>query len=229
MADLLQGVPSARLYDEVLKLFLSGSAIAVFELLERYRLFAVLFPDTDKSLQQAEGDFPRALLLKALGNTDSRIAEGKSVMPYFLLSAFLWDTVQSLVAIKVQKGMNEVMAFQEAGNEAIGRQVNFTAFPKRVGLSMREVWGLQPRFEQRVGARAFRVLAHPRFRAAYDFLLLRAQTGNAALELAQWWTEFQVANNERQKEMVRAIPGAKKRVSRRKKTVVRSKRVVISQ
>ena len=229
MANLLQDVPSARLYDEILKLFLSGSAIAVFELLEHYRLFAVLFPDTDKCLKQAEGDFPRALLLKALGNTDLRIAEGKPVTSYFLLSAFLWDTVQSLVAIKVQKGMNDVMAFQEAGNEAIGRQVNFTAFPKRVGLSMREVWGLQPRFEQRVGARAFRVLAHPRFRAAYDFLLLRAQTGNASLELAQWWTEFQEANNERQKEMVRTIPGAKKRVRRRKKTAVRSKHVVISQ
>ncbi len=228
MTGLLADVPSARLYDEVLKLFLSGSAVAVFELLERYRLFSVLFPDADTSLQQAEGDFPRTLLMKALENTDSRIAIGKPVTPYFLLAAFLWDTVQGLVAIKVQKGMNEILALQEAGNEAIARQVKFTAFPKRVGLSMREVWGLQPRFEQRVGARAFRVLAHPRFRAAYDFLLLRAQTGNADPKLAEWWTDFQEADSERRKDMVRSIPGAKRRVRRRKKTAVRSKRAVIS-
>jgi poly(A) polymerase len=228
MAGLLQDVPSARLYDEILKLFLSGAAVTVFESLENYRLFAVLFPDTDKCLRQAKGDYPRALLLQALANTDSRIAEGKPVTPYFLLAAFLWATVQNLVAIKVQNGMNVFLAIQEAGNEVIAHQVRFTAFPKRVGLSMREVWGLQPRFEQRGGARAFRVLAHPRFRAAYDFLLLRAGTGDADPELAQWWTDFQEVDNERKKEMVRLVQDVKKRGRRRKKPTVRDKGVVTS-
>ena len=203
MANLLANIPAARLYDEVLKLFLSGQAVQTFEMLRHYKLFQVLFPATDLSLQTEEQGFPRLFLAKALENTDIRINESKSVTPYFLLAAFLWEPVQASAEEKIQQGQNETVAYQEAAREEIKRQVKSTAFPKRVGLAMNEVWTLQARFKRRTGPRALKLLSHPRFRAAYDFLLLRAETGGAEPELAVWWTKFQEANQTEQEKMIK--------------------------
>jgi poly(A) polymerase len=203
MAGLLANIPSARLYDEVLKLFLSGQAVQTFEMLRHYNLFQVLFPATDLSLQTEKQGFPRLFLAKALENTDIRINEGKSVTPYFLLAAFLWEPVQTSAEEKIQQGQNETVAYQEAAREEIKRQVKSTAFPKRVGLAMNEVWTLQARFKRRTGSRTLKLLSHPRFRAAYDFLLLRAETGGAEPELAVWWTKFQEANQTEQEKMIK--------------------------
>jgi poly(A) polymerase len=117
MAGLLANIPSARLYDEVLKLFLSGQAVQTFEMLRHYNLFQVLFPATDLSLQTEKQGFPRLFLAKALENTDIRINEGKSVTPYFLLAAFLWEPVQTSAEEKIQQGQNETVAYQEAARE----------------------------------------------------------------------------------------------------------------
>ena len=95
------------------------------------------------------------------------------------------------------------MAYPSVSAEMVSRQTRYTALPKRIGLPMREVWALQPRFDMTQGGRAFRLLGHPRFRAAYDFLLLRAETGEADPELAAWWTRFQAADEAEQKSMVR--------------------------
>ncbi len=216
MASLLANIPSARLYDEMLKLFLSGYAVQVFELLRHYDLFSVLFPATERSLEIEDHSFPKLFLAKALENTDSRLAQGKTVVPYFLLAAFLWEPVRTKVAEKIALGTNEVIAYQEAGNEVITLQIKSTAFPKRVGLSMREVWNMQPRFERRSGSRPFRLLSHPRFRAAYDFLLLRAETGGADQSLADWWTKFQDVGEAEQKRMTRSL-GKRQQPRRRPK------------
>lgn len=213
MADLLGAVPPARLYDETLKLFLSGYAVQGFEMLRHYGLFAVLFPETERCLAIEDQGFPKIFLIKALENTDKRLAEGKAVVPYFLLAAFLWEPVQSAAEVKIQQGVNEFVAYQEAASEVIGKQVKSTAFPKRVGFSIREIWSLQLAFKRRTGGKPFKLLDHPRFRAAYDFLLLRAETGIADQALADWWTRFQFADEGERRRMVR--PAAKSRRKRK--------------
>jgi poly(A) polymerase len=198
---LLASIPSARLYDEALKLFLSGYALQTFEMLRHYRLFQMLFPATEHSLAVEENGFPRLLLVKALENSDNRIAEGKTVTAYFLLAAFLWEPVQMLVKEKIAQGVPEFIAYQDAASEVISRQVKCTAFPRHISMAMREVWGMQPKFNVRVGSKPSRLLGHPRFRAGYDFLLLRTETGGAEPELAEWWTKYQAADENGQRKM----------------------------
>jgi poly(A) polymerase len=210
LAHLLKGIPAARLYDEALKLFMSGKGLQTFEMLRHYGLFSTLFPQSDKFLNSEEHNFPRLFIARALENSDARLAIGKSITPYFLLSAFLWEPVQSLAREKIGKGEDESFAYQNAASEVLSQQVKSISMPKRVTQAMREVWLLQLRFNKRVGVRPYRLLAHPRFRAAYDFLLLRAEIGGADEELAQWWTRFQDASEAEQKKMTRA-PRKKKR------------------
>ena len=189
------------LYDEALKLFLSGYALQTFEMLRHYGLFQVLFPATENCLSVEENGFPRLLLIKALENSDNRIAEGKTVTAYFLFAAFLWEPVQMRAKEKMARGMVEFMAYQDAANEIISRQIKSTALPRHITMAMREVWSLQPKFNARTGSKPSRLLTHPRFRAGYDFLLLRAETGGADPELAQWWGKYQDANENEQRKM----------------------------
>ena len=200
-AGLLFSIPPARLYDEVLKLFLSGYALQTFEMLRHYGLFQILFPDTEKSLAIEEGGFPRLLLIKALENSDNRIAEGKTVTAYFLLAAFLWEPFQILVREKMAQGQMEHLAYQDAANDVIAKQVKSTSLPRHITSAIREVWGLQPKFNSCTGSRPSRLITHPRFRAAYDFLLLRAETGSADSSLAEWWTRYQYADEAEQMKM----------------------------
>jgi len=201
LADLLADIPSARLYDETLKLFLSGYAVQTFEGLRRYGLFKILFPDTEKCLSEEDSDFPRMLIAKALRNSDNRIADGKSVTAYFLFAALLWEPVQALAKQKLDGGEPEYIAYQEAANIIISKQVKRTAMPRHISLAMREVWSLQPKFNVRVGSKPGRLLAHPRFRAGYDFLVLRAETGGADPELTAWWESYQNAGESEQRKM----------------------------
>ncbi len=191
LGGLLREIPPSRLFEEVLKLFMSGQAVQVFELLRHYHLFDHLFPQTEASLSREEQGFPIMLVVKALANTDARIAAGKPVTPAFLFAALLWEPARLLAEQKVAAGMNDIEALAEAGDEVVGKQVKSITIPKRFTLPMREIWNMQPRFENRSGKRPQRLLGHPRFRAAYDFLLLRAESGEADMELAQWWTAFQ--------------------------------------
>jgi poly(A) polymerase len=200
-AALLAGIPPARLYDEVLKLFMSGYALQTFEMLRHYGLFQILFPATEKSLSVEQDGFPKLFLIKALQNSDNRIAEGKTVTAYFLLSAFLWEPVQAIAKELLAQGVPEFMAYQDAANEAVSRQIRLTAMPRYITTAMREVWSLQPKFNARVGSKPGRLLAHPRFRAAYDFLLLRAESGGVEPELAEWWTTYQDSNETEQRKM----------------------------
>ncbi len=215
LAPLLLGIPNARLYDETLKLFLSGYALQSFEMLRHYGLFAILFPQTEQILANESHDFPRVFLIKALENSDKRVALGKSITPYFLLSAFLWEAVQIKVEEKLSEGENAYFALQHAAHEVLKLQVKSTSIPKRVTQSMREVWMLQVRFEQRTRSKVYRLLNHPRFRAAYDFLVLRAETGGANSELAQWWTLFQEVDQKQQDKMLLAVNKGVRKYRRR--------------
>jgi len=200
-AQLLSSIPSARLYDEAIKLFLSGYALQTFEMLRHYGLFQVLFPATENSLGVEENGFPRLLLIKALENSDNRIAEGKTVTAYFLLAAFLWEPVRMLAKEKMAQGEIEYIAYQDAASEVIARQIRSTAMPRHISTAMREVWALQPKFNARIGSKPSRLIGHPRFRAGYDFLVLRAETGGADPELAEWWTRYQSAGENEQRKM----------------------------
>lgn len=211
LANLLIGVANARLYDEILKLFLSGYALQSFEKLRYYGLFHILFPQTEACLANKNDDFTPIFLIKALENSDKRIALGKSITPYFLLAAFLWEAVQIKVKIKLEHGENHYFSLQHAANEVLRLQIKTLAIPKRVTQSIREVWTLQARFEQRSHSRVYRLLSHVRFRAAYDFLVLRSETGGAETELAQWWTIFQDVDSKQQQQMLAVINKEKRK------------------
>ncbi|MGZ8193883.1 MAG: polynucleotide adenylyltransferase PcnB, partial [Methylobacter sp.] len=154
---------------------------------------------------------------KALENSDNRIAEGKTVTAYFLLAAFLWEPVRMQAKANMAQGMVEYIAYQEAAGEVISRQIKSTALPRHISMAMREVWNLQPRFTTRLGSKPSRLLTHPRFRAAYDFLLLRAATGGADPELAEWWTRYQEAGETEQRKMTQPSRRLQHNKSGRKK------------
>jgi poly(A) polymerase len=204
-AELLKSIPSARLYDEMLKLFLAGYGLQTFEMLRHYGLFAILFPATDKCLETEEEAFPRLFLMKALNNSDKRFNEGKSLTPYFLLAALLWEPLQLAVKKRMLAGENETIAYQNAANQVLSEQLKITAMPRHITQAMRDVWFLQNKFSRTVGVRPYRLLEQPKFRAAYDFLQLRAETGGADPELVEWWTQFQVADEELRQKMT--LPG----------------------
>ncbi len=202
LAHLLTAIPNARLYDEVLKLFLSGHALTTFKKLRQYGLFSFLFPQTEHCLKAEMNSKSYDFLIKALENSDKRVNAGKSITPYFLLSVFLWEAVQISCQAKLEAGESDYFALQYASHEVLKAQVKTTSIPRYVTQSMREVWILQSRFEQRSMSKAYRLLNHPRFRAAYDFLVLRAETGSADKELAKWWTVFQDVSSKEQEDML---------------------------
>lgn len=215
LGSLLSGVPQARLYEEILKLFLSGHALQTFEDLCRHDLLKQLFPQTDQMLNQAGNESLRQLITLALRSTDSRLAENKPVTPYFLFAALLWGGVEKVVHNRLDSE-NEYVVMQQAMGEVLREQAQTVALPKRSSIPMREVWTLQPRFRQRRGNRPHRLLEHPRFRAAYDFLLLRAETGSENAELAEWWTKFQTVGSAQRKKMTQ--PKQQRRSHRSKTT-----------
>ena len=219
-AHLLADISPSRLFEETLKLFMSGKALQTFELLRQHHLFGYLFPATEKSLAEEDQGFPHMLVSKALSNMDNRVAEGKSVTPAFLYAAFLWDPVRSLTErIQSEESMGIIPAMQQAGNRMVSAQAKNTSIPKRFSFPMRDIWNLQPRLNSITGGRPHKLITHPRFRAAYDFLLLRAECGEATQTLADWWTKFQEVNEEERTKMtsVKNSGGQRKRRPRRRK------------
>ena len=196
LGHLLREISNARLFDEVLKLFLGGYALETFELLRHYGLFQQLFPLTEASLEHEEQGFPLMLVSHTMANTDMRLSEGKPVTPAFLFAALLWEPLRDMTEQYRARGVSEMESLRLAADEVLARQTRHVAIPKRFTLTMREIWTLQPRFQQRTGKRPERLLAHPRFRAAYDFLMLRAQAGEEMQELADWWTQYQAASGD---------------------------------
>ncbi len=213
---LLLEVPPARMFEEVLKLFHGGYAAETYELLRSHDLFRYLFPATDQSLASESDGFPRVLLPKALESTDARLAEGKPVNPAFLFAAFLWEPVRQQMERLTGEGMKEQDALRHAADEVLRDQQRHISVPKRLSFPMREIWEMQLRFTRRQGRSAPRLLEHKRFRAAYDFLVLRAQSGAADPELAEWWTRFQEVPPDGRMDMVRALAPVAGRPKRRR-------------
>jgi poly(A) polymerase len=174
----------------MLKLFIGGCALQTFEQLRHYNLFAELFPQTEAALMEEEGGFPHMLLAHALQDTDARLAAGKTVTPGYLIAALLWMPMQGLCREHMGGGMNEMEAMHFASDVVISRQLANTALPRRFTKLAREIWQMQLRLRKTSGKQPQRLLAHPRFRAAYDFLLLRAKAGENVQELADWWTHY---------------------------------------
>ena len=189
LAPLLGEIPAARLFDEFGKLFLDGHALSTLRLLRQYRLYDALFPDSalhlDRDPQAA------ALLEAAMGNTDERIRADKPVTPAFLLAAILWPPVLSRAAEIESTGEAALQALHGAAQELIARSCERVAIPRRFSIPMREIWELQRRLARPQGKRALELLGHPRFRAAYDFLLLREQAGEDTGGLGALWTQLQ--------------------------------------
>jgi poly(A) polymerase len=203
LSHLLAGIPPARLFEEFLKLFLGGCAVQTFEQLRHFGLFARLFPQTDALLQEIESGFPHIFVARALQNTDQRLAEGRPVTPAFLIATLLWEPVRKRGETFIADGLSEYEALNLASDAVISKQVGSIALPRRFTQVAREIWLLQVRLRKRQGRRPVRLLSHPRFRAAYDFLLLRAAAGEPVAELAEWWTRFQAADSVERGELLK--------------------------
>ncbi|MEW9900231.1 polynucleotide adenylyltransferase PcnB [Chitinivorax sp. PXF-14] len=214
MGELLQNVPAARLFDEMLKLLFSGHAWQCLHQLREEGLHHGFFPLLDVILEQPMGE---RFVQLALDNTDQRIREDKPVSVGFLFAALLWHEVLAAWKDRQAKGELPTPALFDAMDQVLEVQEEKLAIPRRYSVTMKEVWALQPRFEQRAGKRPFRLLEHPRFRAGYDFLALRAESGEADTELAQWWERFQVAEGSEREHMLVKEDGAPAKKRRRRK------------
>ena len=219
LAGLLSNIPAARLFEEYLKLFLSGKALRTFELLQQYGLFKPLFPALDKILKDPDSRESQ-FIQRVLTNTDNRINNDQRVTPAFLLAVFLWYPLEEhYQKLMNESGLQPHDAFNVAMSEILSQQTQRIMIPKRFSIAMREIWQLQQRLPKRFGRRAQQLINHPRFRAAYDFLLLRGEIeGGDALEVAQWWTQYQESSPEQRKKMSNSggNSGSRRRRPRRK-------------
>ncbi len=197
LRELLAGVPPARLFDETLKLFLTGHGARSFEVLRRRGLLEALLPSVDGYFSRHPGSLVEKLLIQGLRNTDARVLADKPVTPTFLFALLLYGPVAGLIESAPPARWHELATILEACDRATREASSRIAIPKRFSLGVREMFGLQPRLEHPRGRRALRMLEHPRFRAAYDLLLLRAEFGLAPAGMATWWTRLQEASARR--------------------------------
>jgi len=213
LASLLENVPTSRLFDEMLKLLLSGHALRAVHQLRAEGLHHGLLPLLDVILEQPMGE---RFITLALKSTDERVKQGKPVSPGFLFATLLWHEVLVAWQAYQSQEMKPIPALQLAMDDVIHAQEQRLAIPRRFSANMNEIWGMQPRFEHRSGARPFRLLTHPRFRAGFDFLMLRCESGEVNMELGKWWEKFQSASEQEKSDMLVADTTPKKRRRRRK-------------
>ena len=203
LSTTLKDIPAARLFDEVLKLFLSGHAATVFELLRHYHLFDVLFPLSAESLK---GNLVAEQFVKqALMNTDDRLNLGKTVNPAFLYAALLWPAVLDHLETPFEEALPNLHDLHDIGNQVIFEQSRYTTIPKRFSAIIKEIWEAQIRLANRQGKKADAFLENTRFRAGYDFLLLRESVGENTGGLGDWWTEYQELDEPKRRVMIRQL------------------------
>jgi poly(A) polymerase len=195
---LLAEVPQSRLFDEMLKLLQTGHSIATIAQLKKLGLATGIYPLLDVVVQRAEDRFVTA----ALQDTDRRVAEGKPVAPSFLLATVLWEDVRGGWNRRVEQGQHVVPALQAAIDDVFDSRIGDVSGRGKLAADMREIWVMQPRFEKRSPSSAFGLAEQPRFRAAFDFMRLRADIGEVDEELGAWWQEFSVADDQRREDLV---------------------------
>ena len=208
LAPLMANVPPARLFDEMQKLLLSGHAVETLRSLRAHGLSHGLLPLLDVVLEQPLG---HRFIDAALAGTDARVRDDKGVSPAFLFATLLWHEVLVTWNAARERGERPLPALFEAMDKVLDAQAERIAIPRRFEATIKEIWSLQPRFEQRAGTRPARLIEHPRFRAAYDFLALRGESGEVAQSLVDWWTRFQTASPEERDAMLKPDEAPKKR------------------
>jgi|AZIK01.1.fsa_nt_gi poly(A) polymerase len=220
LSPLLGRIAPARLFDEALKLLQSGYGAAAYRQMQRFDLFRYLFPLTQEILDNPEWPTP-ILIQHVLKNTDRRLEQGKSVTPAFMFAALLWYPLyQRYLEILDEDDLPPLQALHEAANQVLSAQVKATAIPRRFSAPMREIWELQLRLPRHQGRKADQLMAHPRFRAAYDLILLRESAGEDLDGLGHWWTEYQKGNEVQRRELntdIAADEQPRKRRRRRRK------------
>ena len=214
LAPLMERVPPARLFDEMLKLLLSGHASACLRQLREVGLHKGLLPLLDVILEQPLGE---RFVTLALAQTDERVLTERPVSPAFLFAALLWHEVLAAWKAREARGERSIPALESAMDEVLETQCAKLAITRKLTATMREIWSMQPRFEMRSGQRPYRLLESPRFRMAYDFLAVRAASGEAAADLEAWWRAFQAADAETRKAMLLPDGGPRKRRRRRRR------------
>ena len=205
LAPLLRDVSPSRLFDEILKLLQAGHGQATFPELVRYDLLRPLFPQTEALLGEADDLHHQQLIDLALLNTDTRLNEGKSVTPAFLYAALHWPQVQHRWGELEAEGHGRTPALAIACSETLDFNQQFIAIPKRFSVTIREIWELQMKLEKRHGRRPDSTLEHPRFRAGYDFLLLRERSEEIAGGLGEWWTQYQIADDALRRDLIASV------------------------
>jgi poly(A) polymerase len=220
MGQLVENVPAARLFDEMLKLLMSGHAVACITRLRAEGLHHGLLPLLDVILEQPAGE---RFVMLALSRTDERVRAGKSVSPGYLFATLLWHDVLVKWNARIARGEHRIPALEKSIDETLDAQTEKLAIQRRFVSDMREIWGLQPRFERRHGKAPLRLLEHIRFRAGYDFLMLRAAADEVPAAFADWWTRFPHAGEEEREQMLReanqaepATTGTRRRRRRRR-------------
>ncbi len=208
LAPLIHNLPPARIFDEMEKLLLSGHAVESLRSLRHHGLHHGVLPLLDVILEQPLG---QRFIDLALENTDERVRVGKSVTPAFLFATLLWHEVLASWNAAKAKGERPTPALFVAMDRVLEQQAERLAIPRRFEAVIKETWAMQPRFEQRAGQRPFRLLEHPRFRAAYDFLWLRGHSGEIPVELVDWWERFQHADTAEREHMLRPDEAPKKK------------------
>ncbi|HNQ76445.1 MAG TPA: polynucleotide adenylyltransferase PcnB [Pseudothauera hydrothermalis] len=219
MAALLENVPAARLFDEMLKLLFSGYAVRCLKQLREEGLHHGLLPLLDVILEQPLGE---RFVWLSLENTDERVRADKSVSPGFLFATLLWHQVLAAWESKKAAGEHAQPALFQAMDEVLEVQADKLAITRRIVGDIKEIWALQPRFEKRAGKLPYRLIEQPRYRAGWDFLRLRALSGEIGMDLPDWWERFAHAGHEEREALLRAVPAAgeaagKKRRRRRRK------------
>jgi poly(A) polymerase len=219
MAPLLQSIPSARLYEESLKLLQSGHGLDTYDLLREFSLFEQLFPIIAEQFTEEEESNTERMIELVLESTDARIAEGKRINPAFMFAAMLWYPLEAYAyRLMDKRDMSYYDAILSASNHILDEQVRSTAIPRRHTATIREIWQLQLRLPRRQGKRAFRLLELNKFRAGFDFLEMRGEIeGGETKELANWWDTFQQAGRDMRQAMSNDVDGAKKPRRRSKK------------
>ena len=211
---LLQDIPAARLFEEVLKLFMMGHGESTLDALLEYELFGWLFPSARRSMDDSNAE---KLIRLALASTDRRISIDKPVTPAFVYAAILWFPFISEKKNLEEKGLTHVEASHEAAANVIANQQLFTSIPRRFSGPMRDIWNLQFRLPLRHGKKPEILVTHKRFRAAYDFLLLREESGENLDNLGEWWTQYQEASIEERGSLQQKPPPKRKRRRKRKR------------
>src|SRR6478672_9573659 len=203
MAPLINNVPAARVFDEMIKLLMSGQAMACLERLRSEGLHHGLLPLLDVVMEQPLGE---RFVRLALDNTDLRIRQGKPVSPGFLFASLLWHQVLEKWRAYQAAGEPSIPALHQAADDVLNGQTEKLALQRRIVTDMRDIWAMQPRFERRSGKSPYKLLEHPRLRAGYDFLLLRCASGELDAEIGEWWTAFMQADGPGREELLNRKP-----------------------